>query len=466
MTNENKITRIYEEDKIVAPNVDPVSLVTGDAFDSLCRIFDKMSQYKKDRINMLSSIKGLKDYLKAYFGLDCTIALVDSIDQIEFYGFNIFPSFTIMNTIINSLDGNHDLEDVSNSWKHNKKWHIDIDAKFFDLSNKLTAKDIAILFLYSIDQVIFDYKTPIRIAYSITKYKSRMNFISTYLAQTEKLKMIYAIPFMLGCSENNYLFADTKARAEMESTNLVGATDESFNRYLKAVQKLLFAYGKNELIDQSNAELEGKINYILDWIYEGLNDLRYSFLRVIENIKRQMHACRSPYIRIIFRKLILILSDVKSSSLDSMSNNSVSESTYINPEKQRTINRLKDEYWKNYVARMEATIPDKFLDNSGHIKKVSQSDLDMIRVDAEDITSTDDKIYLLERLYKYIGIIDTSLSLLESKNKNAMKKVKQSKNELLNLKEYAGEVRQYIIKFRIIPEHYGLYIKYPNGFEG
>ena len=93
----------------------------------------------------------------------------------------------------------------------------------------------------------------------------------------------------------------------------------------------------------------------------------------------------------------------------------------------------------------------------GNVKRVSQDDLDRIYVEIDNISSTDDKIYLLERLYKYISIIDYSLDILE--DKKLSKRVKVSKDKLLRMEKFAYDTKERILNYRIAPEEYGLYIK-------
>lgn len=97
-------------------------------------------------------------------------------------------------------------------------------------------------------------------------------------------------------------------------------------------------------------------------------------------------------------------------------------------------------------------------------KTVSQKEIDIIRAEAEAISSTDDKVYLIEDLYKLIEPVETALKWLDDPKK--AKSVRQSKDELLRLQKSLAETREYIMNFRIPQERYGLYVKYPKGYEG
>lgn len=93
--------------------------------------------------------------------------------------------------------------------------------------------------------------------------------------------------------------------------------------------------------------------------------------------------------------------------------------------------------------------------------KVTQKDIDLIRVEAEAISSTDDKYYLMERLHKYIETIDEQLEQLEGSAESS-----RNKDKLLELQGYAQEVRKYIMGRPVGPKRYGLFVEYPEGYEG
>ena len=97
-------------------------------------------------------------------------------------------------------------------------------------------------------------------------------------------------------------------------------------------------------------------------------------------------------------------------------------------------------------------------------KKVTQKDIDLIRVEAEAIDSTDDKVYLMKELHKHIEAAETALKELD--DPKTAPNVKQTREELMRLRENMEEVRHFIIDFPIPQKRYGLFIKYPKGFEG
>ena len=100
----------------------------------------------------------------------------------------------------------------------------------------------------------------------------------------------------------------------------------------------------------------------------------------------------------------------------------------------------------------------------GKVKIVTQKDLDLIRVEAEAIESTDDKYYLMEKLHEYIQTIEAQLK--KSENNNKTDNIQQTSEELQSLHDYAMEVRAYIMGRKISRKRYGLFVEYPEEYEG
>ncbi|SHK24998.1 hypothetical protein SAMN05216582_10141 [Selenomonas ruminantium] len=97
-------------------------------------------------------------------------------------------------------------------------------------------------------------------------------------------------------------------------------------------------------------------------------------------------------------------------------------------------------------------------------KTITQKDLDLIRIEAEAIESTDDKYYLMEQLHKYIQAIEAQLKKSEKNNKTDNDR--QTIEELQSLHDYAMEIRAYIMGRKIGRKRYGLFVEYPEGYDG
>ena len=70
----------------------------------------------------------------------------------------------------------------------------------------------------------------------------------------------------------------------------------------------------------------------------------------------------------------------------------------------------------------------------------------------------------MEKVYDKLAIVDNALTMLN--NNDTKNLVRDSKAKLMKQKEQLMIIRDIIINKKISPERYGLFIKYPAGYEG
>lgn len=90
--------------------------------------------------------------------------------------------------------------------------------------------------------------------------------------------------------------------------------------------------------------------------------------------------------------------------------------------------------------------------------KVSQSDIDELKIEKEMMEDYDDKSILVYKIHKRLSQLEKCKQSNEN-NKNIIKIIDKYNDELnLLLKD--------TMKFKITPKTYGVFIKYPKGYEG
>jgi len=137
-----------------------------------------------------------------------------------------------------------------------------------------------------------------------------------------------------------------------------------------------------------------------------------------------------------------------------------------NPKMKEMQEKIAEQHIVEQVqAIYESTkIIQEFIDKHGFVKKVDNKEIDIIRIEISDMETSDDKIFLIERVYKFLSIVNYSLSLLDDPELG--KRVRVSKSMLQKQKSELEELRQTILEAKIAPKKYGLYVKYPVGYEG
>jgi hypothetical protein len=249
-------------------------------------------------------------------------------------------------------------------------------------------------------------------------------------------------------------------------TTIVANYSDSMSIYRSAINKLIKAYGTMELIDRKMSEFDAGALGIVKLIYESINDLKYSAFRFRKNLVNMIKTTTSPYAKKVLSALYHKFSNkvdmVFAEESAQFVGHQVSEEK--TPEMIAIENANIDAYWKKHMKTLLENVDVQFLDRNGMALKCSKLEVDELRVQVNDIDSTDDKIFLLEKVHKNLGIIDNALMMLKMPDKKH--KVRQSESELKNLRSELELIREKIFKAPVGPTRYGLFVKYPEGYEG
>ena len=429
--------------------------ISEEDINIMAECFDAIKTNKDSKEIVNKACQTIKSYLSSILHINTTITVIAETGDSFFYGFNVFPSISSLKTIIKCISEKN-FNEIRGIWSNISDWHIDIDGKMlYDYKSKLTTREMVALLFHRLDMVCYNASLPMHLAYAVYEHMTKANFVISYLAHSEKCSNLYLIPLLHGISVPNFKFMD----CDSINTGIIGYSPQLNELYRKAIKKLVFAYGNGFGVDTSVRDICHIMRSTLNWMYEGIVNLQYSSMGLKKRLRTHLHACRSPYVREVFKMLISIFTNIQGKV-------AVKEGYTSNPMIEKMNEQIEIDYWKNYFHTKENAIANILYPTgaNNYMKKISRSDIDMIRVEAENIESVDDKVYLLEKVYKLMEDIDLSLELLN--NKDSAKRVKQTKSELLHLREELEHARKFIIDHRIGADQYGLFIKYPNGYAG
>lgn len=435
----------------IISNIDSVLNVNSDEYRYLQNIIEDIRKARTS-LEINTSFDALKRFLSRNFNINCTITMLNTINDREFFGFNIFPDTDTCRKMVDMIldsDTKH-LDDVKNIWKENEKWHIDIDCKLFkDLSHPFTSKDIITLLLYKIDRVCLSQDIIELIYVTIRHSLLQLPYVANQIVRSNICRNIYIIPFIRGCSYTNFV-------SKLPDDSLLANRPE----YNEIIATLIKFYGTTNLINRSNKEFIYEMNYNLIWIFEALNDLKYRMTLLKKTLREQILMEKSIYVKNI---LISIYKTFATYDESSFIRESAVPST-ISPKKIEVEDTIKMNKILENFKRITESVNYDLIDNRGKACKISQEDIDVLRVECENISTTDDKLYYLSRCYKLSNIVDNALSMLQ--DKELAKKVTQSKSVLEKQKDQLEAIRTKIISSPLVIKRYGLYIDYPTNYKG
>ena len=324
------------------------------------------------------------------------------------------------------------------------------------ISGNLRVCGSTMLFLYRLESTIMNYPLVKKISVVVKEQLTGIDDTRVREFATNKsVVRLYSLPFLYVMAEPNYTMDPLE-------DSLVCYDQRTIDKYKSAVGKVFTRYGMDKLIDRQEVDITNMIVYVTNWIFEGINDLKYAVNRFRKNILTKIEVSNSPYISSYLKDIYSFFSSLDAHHAPAMEAMVVREPTKERAELQ---NLALEGFWKKkfYDATSDKLKPE-YLDKNGFAIKVDQHDLDEIKVEIDTIQTADDKLYLLNKLYKLIMCVDNALDLLE--DPKLQSRVKQTKNELINKRDQLQDIRKLILHAPIGREQYGLYVKYPVGYEG
>jgi hypothetical protein len=436
---------IYETERGLHLKTSVEDVTHGQGFIDLVKAFEHVSMNRPEGFAELST------FMREKFGVNAKFSVIPSASEYKFYGFRGFPAAMQLN------------KNTMLDWGSISDWIIELDDKLVhDYSKRINPKDMAVLFLYWIENNLSNLSLIQRVVMIEKEVfcegkvdESIIEFLYGDKPNVHAAKIV-AIPRLYRCFWVNF---NTRLRNESMLTSYLEAS------YMSAVNKLIGAYGTFGLINRKIEEFDSAVRGIVYWVFESVNDLKYSTFRFKKNLKTHMVGCTSP-------TAIKYMKQVYAGFTSEVTHVFAEESAIFDalhprpktPERIALEEANIEQYWKRQLKIAQESTDFKYIDDKGFAKPVDARELDEIRVGIQDIDSVEDKVFLLERLHEQLGRLDNALSMLE--DKKLAHKVKQTKSELLKKRDDMELIRQLIFKAPVGKMRYGLFIKYPQGYEG
>ena len=425
--------------------VSPREICSGPKFQHLANSFAKVKMRNAEGLNEL------RMFMEENFGVQASFAVTPNINaDMKFFGFRAYP-----------VQDSDEFKEMLTNWSANNKWYIEIDRRLVDdYSNRLTPIDISYLFIQFVDRNMSNNELGMR---SITALEAifdedKMDWkVYSLFKKSKELQSLIVLLIVHRAFWVNF--------ASVPSPNsIVGSWIDSTSGYQNAVAKLKYAYGTFELIDRKYEEYDRGAAGFVQIIYESVNDIKHSAFRFRKNLIGYVKSCTSPYGQKMLLRVYRGFSDsigkvfVQENSLPNVPRNEMTK------EMIAMENEQIDAYWRNHCKRVLESADVNYLDHNGYALKCNKLEVDELMVRVADIDSTDDKIFILEKIHKNLAIIDNALAMLADKEEKH--KVKQTETELRALRDQLLLIREKVFKAPVGPTHYGLFIKYPAGYEG
>lgn len=392
----------------------------------------------KNKQDVEPKLRYVEKILKRKFDLTFHISIVDN-DSGEFFGMCIYPQESILDVITDSLlNKNGTIKTVEKIWSETKEWYIEIDSKLlYDKNLNANPAEIVAVLLHEIGHVVYSNTIPQRIGKVIKYVLLDLDFRTKNLVKLSRISKLLNLSMIEACTVKNYKSQAMKHETEADKFVYKQGYGQELENF---ITKLIKSTG-NRYVDRTEEDIETDVRSVVNWTIENVTELEYRKTKLRNMLQTELLKNPSNYVRNIIKKIkVSIFGD------DTDAYKSLATEQYLLQEHRKIL--------------MEGIT--NLFDKTGKVKKINPVDIDIIEIEMSKIENEDDKIYVLDLIHDKINLIDEALHLI---SENKQDKVPHSKETLLKFKERLEKMAKQVVSMRITRQ-YGLFIKYPAGYEG
>jgi Peptidase family M48 len=393
----------------------------------------------KNREDVQGHLRNIQRVLSRHFDLNFTVSIVDNSTN-EFFGMTIYPSRNVIESIIDQIVNNKAKTTVLQElWSKNKEWHLEIDSVLlYDVSLNTNPAEMVAVLLHEVGHVVHSNTIPERVNKVLRYEMLHLSYSMKKLFSWKKVHRLLDLVVVEACSSKNFHSA---RRKEVDADKFVVKMGYGDNLD-HFIDKLVGLQG-NRLVDRNEKDMERDVRSIVMWTIDNVSELEYRKRKLRTTLQTEIIQNPSRFVRgMIF--------DIKALFFGGADEDSYKE-------------LIREQYLIQEINQVVKEGMFDLFDKLGKVKKITQSDIDIIEVEMTRIQNTDDKIYVLDLIYDKLDRINAALELIAKKQND---KVTVSKDKLINYKNQLEKLRKTVLAIEIREKQYGVFINYPKGYEG
>ena len=388
--------------------------------------------------NVDKNIKLIQNALKREYKIDLDIKIIDNKGN-QFFGMCVYPHISEIETLTELIMQNGKIDEFEKVHRNmmNTEKVVEIDSLLlYDSNIQATPAEVTAILLHEIGHVVVG-NTIVNRAKKTREYLLyRIDSKVRGLMNNNFTKSIMMIP-MLQIFSNQF---NAQLIIEKKADNF--AVREGYEEDLFNILNKLIANGKGSIIKPSEAEVNKDIEITIDWAITNIKELEFRKDRLKRSLKILSMTTPSEHLK---------------NMITTVKNN-----MFKKDDKGARAELVNESFILAGIKSRFEKPPAGAVDRSGKVVKLDIRDLDIYKAELERVHNTDDKIFLLERLY---DLLDHAEYALYMSTKDP-KRLRQS-TQTINL--YIDSINELIKQTnakKISCEKYGLYIKYPSDYEG
>ena len=350
----------------------------------------------------------------------------------------VYPSQEEINKITELLlkkGSTYDIEKIYKEFITTTEKHVEIDSiLLYDQNLNMSAGEITAIFLHELGHVVLSELMVERFKhmriYIIKNYAKKI-ITEGQIGKVTKAVMSLAVAQAFSNQFNAEMMNEKKA------DNF--AVKQGYGEELYDALNKLIINGKGSIVKKTEQDVSNDLSVTMNWAIENISQLQY----------------RKDKLK---RSLTLLKITSPSNYIKDMVDN-IKEKVFKKDEKSPAFFNVTEAFILSKKDKPPVGAIDK---RTKKVVKLQNRDLDIYRAELERVATTDDKIFLLERLYDLLDIADYAKRMCKEKPDMLL----QSEKTIDSYINRLNDLIQAVGSKPISRKKFGLYIKYPDGYEG
>ena len=404
----------------------------------------EMTSYMEDcfrevqlRKNVDANLRSIERVVKREYNIPIKISIISN-KQNNFFGMCVYPSQDEINKITELIlqkGSSEDIEKIYKEYITTSTKQVEIDSiLLYDQNLNMSAGEITAIFLHEIGHVVLSELMVERFKHM--KLYIIKNYAKKIITEGPIGKITQSVMSLAVAQAFSNQF-NAEMMNEKKADNF--AVKQGYGEELYQALNKLIINGKGSVVKKTEKDVDNDLSVTMNWAIENIAQLKY----------------RKDKLR---RSLTLLTITSPSKFIKDMVGE-IKEKIFSKDEKEPAFFNVTEAF----ILSRKAKAPDGAIDKrTKKVVKLQNRELDIYRAELERVKTTDDKIFLLERLYDLLDIADYA-KLMCTENPSMLL---QSEKTIDAYIERVNELIQEVGSKPISRTKYGLYIKYPTGYEG
>lgn len=389
------------------------------------------------RKNVDANLRLIERVVKREYNIPIKITIINN-KQNNFFGMCVYPSQDEINKITELIlekGSSYDIEKVYKEYITTTYKHVEIDSiLLYDQNLNMSAGEITAIFFHEIGHVVLSELMVERFKhmrlYLVKNYAKKI-ITEGPIGKVTKAVMSLAVAQAFSNQFNAEMMNEKKA------DNF--AVKQGYGEELYEALNKLIMNGKGSVVKKTEKDIDNDLSVTMNWAIENIAQLKYRKDKLKRSLTLLTITSPSRYIKDM-------VVDIKNRVFDK----NEKEPAFFNVTEA-------------FILSKKAKAPDGAIDKrTKKVVKLDNRELDIYRAELERVKTTDDKIFLLERLYDLLDIAEYAKQMCVEKPNMVLQSEKTIDTYISRINDLIQEVGSK----PIARTKYGLYIKYPTGYEG